>query len=405
MAGAVRRGRNQSFPWRVVVCAAGMVTAGQTCFAAKPLVTEVRYWSLPEFTRVVVFLEAEVAPRSARLHNPDRVYFDLPDTKLSPELKGKTFTVEDGRVKQVRVAQTQIGVTRVVVDLNGDVEHTAAVLSGPPRLAIELRNKGAKPLVAAGPPLPPPKAAQPDSRGERNLIRALGLKVGRVVLDAGHGGHDTGTIGPSGLMEKDLTLDVAARLGALISDRLGGEVIFTRTEDSFVALEDRTALANEKLADLFLSIHANSSRLRNARGVETYYLNLTADREALEVAARENAASQKSIHELQDLVSKITLTEKIAESREFATRVQRSLHAGLSRDNSALRNRGVRKAPFVVLIGARMPSVLAEVSFLSNTRDEKLLKTPGYRQKVAEALYSGLLAYWQSLSQVEVAAK
>jgi N-acetylmuramoyl-L-alanine amidase len=206
-------------------------------------------------------------------------------------------------------------------------------------------------------------------------------------------------------MEKDLTLDVATRLGELIRDRIGSDVIYTRGDDTFIPLEQRTALANEKQADLFISIHANSSSLRAVRGIETYYLNLTADREALEVAARENAASQKSIHDLQDVVSKIALTEKISESREFAAQVQRSLYATVSRNNTTLRNRGVRKAPFVVLIGAHMPSVLAEISFLSNTRDERLLKTPAYRQKIAEALYNGVASYARSLSQVEVAAK
>ena len=386
-------------------------------------VTDVRHWSSPGLTRVIVDLEAEVKVRGDRLNNPDRVYFDLPNTRLSAELKSRTVPVGDGLVKQIRMAHTQIGVTRVVVDLNSSAEYTLSMLTNPPRVALELRApdavaaKAAEPpaepakevaKVAAakrtGPKIPPPKAAQPTSRGERNLIRALGLKISRVVIDAGHGGHDTGTIGPTGLMEKDLALDVANRLGALVSERLGSEVVLTRTDDTFIALEDRTGLANEKQADLFISVHANSSSQRGVRGIETYYLNLTADREALDVAARENAASQKSIHELGDLVSKIALTEKISESREFAGQVQRSLYAAISRDSAPLRNRGVRKAPFVVLIGARMPSALAEISFLSNPRDEKLLKTPAYRQKIAEALYNGLVGYAKTLSRVEVAA-
>lgn len=389
-----------------------------------PRLTAVRHWSSPGLTRVIVDVEAEVKVHGERLTNPDRVYFDLTNVKLSPELKGKTLAVGDELVKQIRLAHTQAGVTRVVVDLNADVQHVISMLTNPPRVVVELRRResaaapapGPPPVVAArmsepstppaaAPKMAPPKAAEPTSRGERNLIRALGLKVGRVVIDAGHGGHDTGTIGPTGLMEKDLALDVATRLAALIGERIGSEVILTRTDDTFVPLEDRTALANEKQADLFISIHANSSSVRTVRGIETYYLNLTADREALDVAARENAASQKSIHELQDLVSKITLTEKISESREFAAKVQRSLHAAVSRENRTLRNRGVRQAPFVVLIGARMPSVLAEISFISNPRDEKLLKAPAYRQKIAEALYSGVAGYARTLSQVEVAAR
>ncbi len=366
-------------------------------------VTGLRYWSFPGFTRVVVTLDSEVTPRGERIASPERYYVDLPGAKLTPELQGKTFPVDDVFVKRIRAAQTQLDVARVVLDLNGDVEHAVTTLADPPRVEIEVRKK--TPAAAASVALPPPQAAQPDSRGERNLIRALGLKVGRIVIDPGHGGHDTGTIGPTGLTEKELTLDVATRLGELIAGRTGAEVVFTRTDDSFVGLEERTGLANEKRADLFLSIHANSSRLRTARGIETYYLNLTSDNDALEVAARENAAAQKSIHELQGLISKITLTEKIAESREFAGQVQRALHASLARENRTLRNRGVRQAPFVVLIGARMPSVLAEISFLSNPRDEKLLKTPAWRQRIAEALYEGLSAYSRSLSQMQVAAR
>ena len=249
----------------------------------------------------------------------------------------------------------------------------------------------------------PPRAAQPASDGHRSLIRALGLKIGRIVIDPGHGGHDTGTIGPTGLMEKDLVLDVAKRLGATLEDRLGGEVIFTRADDTFIPLESRTALANQKQADLFISIHANSSRSSSARGVETYYLNFTSSPDALEVAARENAVSEKSIHELQDLVKKITLKEKLDESREFAANVQKSLYATMSRGNASLRNRGVKKAPFVVLIGANMPSILAEISFVSNPSDERLLRKPEYRDKIADALYRGIQKYANSLSGVKVA--
>lgn len=245
-------------------------------------------------------------------------------------------------------------------------------------------------------------AAKRDSRGDRSLIRALGLKLGRVVLDPGHGGHDTGTIGPGGLEEKTLVLDIAQRLGALITQRLGSEVVYTRTDDTFVPLETRTELANEKRADLFLSLHANSSRLRAISGSETFYLNFTTSASALEVAARENATSQKSIYELQSLIQKIALKEKVQESREFASAIQRSLYAGLVR-GKAVKNRGVKQAPFVVLIGAQMPSVLAEVAFISNPRDEAQLKRPEYRQRVAEALYKGLSQYASTLSHFQVA--
>jgi N-acetylmuramoyl-L-alanine amidase len=249
------------------------------------------------------------------------------------------------------------------------------------------------------------REARPTAAGDRSLTRALGLKIGKIVIDAGHGGHDTGTIGPNGLLEKDLVLDVARRLGRLLETRLGAEVAYTRRDDTFVPLETRTAIANRDRADLFISIHANSSRDSDARGVETYYLNFTSSPEALEVAARENAVSEKSIHELQDLVKKIALKDKIDESREFASNVQESLYGGLALHNAGVRNRGVKKAPFIVLIGANMPSILAEISFVSNPTDERKLETAEQRQRIAESLYRGVARYAGGLSGVKVASR
>jgi len=247
--------------------------------------------------------------------------------------------------------------------------------------------------------------AKPTSSGDRSLIRALGLKIGKIVIDPGHGGHDTGTIGPNGLEEKDLVLDVGRKLGKLLEARLGAEVVYTRKDDTFIPLETRTAIANQQRADLFISIHANSSDDPDARGVETYYLNFTSSPEALDVAARENAVSEKSIYELQDLVKKIALKEKIEESREFAGDVQQSLHSGLAAKSPGIRNRGVKKAPFIVLIGANMPSILAEISFVSNPGDERHLETSEYRQRIAESLYRGIAKYVNGLSGVKVASK
>jgi N-acetylmuramoyl-L-alanine amidase len=249
------------------------------------------------------------------------------------------------------------------------------------------------------------REAEPTSSGDRSLIRALGLKIGKIVIDPGHGGHDTGTIGPNGFYEKDLVLDVSKRLGKLLESRLGAQVVFTRRDDTFIPLETRTSIANQEQADLFVSVHANSSHDPDARGVETYYLNFTSSPEALEVAARENAASDKSIHELQDLVKKIALREKIDESREFASDVQQSLHTGLASKSPGIRDRGVKKAPFVVLIGANMPSILAEISFISNPGDEKRLRNAEYRQRIAESLYRGISRYVNGLSGIKVASR
>jgi N-acetylmuramoyl-L-alanine amidase len=242
-----------------------------------------------------------------------------------------------------------------------------------------------------------PKMASPNSRGNRTLTRMLGLKIGRIVLDPGHGGHDTGTIGRNGLKEKDLVLQVARELQTLLEDKLGAEVVLTRKDDTFIALEERTAIANQSQADLFVSIHANSSGNRSVSGVETYYLNFAQSDEAREVAARENAATVRNIRDLQDLLKSIAQADKSSESRELASLIQRKLYGGTSQVFPTTRNRGVRSAPFVVLIGANMPSVLAEVGFISNPRDEKLLKKETNQQKLAQALFAGIEGYMKTL--------
>ena len=548
-----------------------------------PRVTMIRHWSTPDYTRVAIDLEQDVKFGAQRIGNPDRIFFDLYNTKLASTLVGKSFDVDDGFLKKIRVAQFKPGLTRVVLEVDNLSEYDAFLLPNPPRLIIDVHGKNneravarnAKPAElepaaesetkpaesktsetkaetkleerdiasvspaehptrepkvevakatdsapavsdAVAPPAPKPKRivvpkppsdsaalippnerkvprkiveadddqemapeppakprqaaslrvedlrpdaapapsakpaaptvpavatdttsddetpapkkststrskskrksapatadidvreAQPTASGNRSLIRALGLKIGKIVIDPGHGGHDTGTIGPNGLEEKDLVLDVGRRLGKLLETRLGAEVVYTRKDDTFIPLETRTAIANQEQADLFVSIHANSSHDPSARGVETYYLNFTTNADALEVAARENAVSEKSIHELGDLVKKIALKEKIEESHEFASDVQASLHAGLAAKNPGIRDRGVKKAPFIVLIGANMPSILAEISFVSNPGDERRLQTPEYRQRIAESLYRGIQKYVSGLSGVKVATK
>jgi N-acetylmuramoyl-L-alanine amidase len=484
-----------------------------------PRVTGIRHWSTPDYTRIAIDVEANVKFGSQRIANPDRIFFDLRDTRLASTLVGKTLDVDDGFLKKIRVAQFEPGRTRVVLEVDSLSSYNAFLLPDPYRLIIDIHGKGTRkakaaddstvaaslqaksadptaaddilkprvvekkaaaaessPAKAASSPkkvvvinggddgeedaqsvpvqktlpvtvskaphdevaddssedqsLPPAgqtdstpklnlrsagkmgKASDPEMRearptatGDRSLIRALGLKIGRIVIDPGHGGHDTGTIGPNGLEEKALVVDVGRRLGKLLETRMGADVVYTRKDDTFIPLETRTAIANRERADLFISIHANSSRDPSARGVETYYLNFTSSPEALEVAARENAVSDQSIHELQDLVKKIALKEKIDESREFASDVEESLHAGLASKSPGIRDRGVKKAPFIVLIGANMPSILAEISFVSNPADEKRLATGEYRQKIAESLYRGIAKYVSGLSGVKVASR
>ncbi len=268
----------------------------------------------------------------------------------------------------------------------------------------------AAPALARTPPPPPARRlpagareARPASEATATMTRTLGLKIRRIVLDPGHGGHDQGTAGPSGLTEKELVLDIALRLGQMLTDELGAEVIYTRRDDRFVPLEERTRIANESRADLFLSIHANSSPIKSVSGIETFILSFTTQKDALETAARENASSDLGVFELRDLLQKIALKEKVNESREFATRINTALSRGWYNQAANARNRGVKRAPFVVLIGANMPSVLAEIGFLSNARDEKELMRSEVRQRMAEALAKGIAQYADSLSHFQVA--
>jgi N-acetylmuramoyl-L-alanine amidase len=247
------------------------------------------------------------------------------------------------------------------------------------------------------------KAARHTSSGDTSLVRALGLKLQRVVIDPGHGGHDQGTEGPHGLLEKELVLDISQKLGKMIEDRLGAEVVYTRTDDTFIPLKGRTEMANEKKADLFLSIHANSSPVPRITGVETYYLSLTNSKEANDLAQTENKTAEESIFELRDMLQKIALNDKVEESKEFAGRVQAALFAFSAHNFPTEKNRGIKKAPFVVLIGANMPSILAEIGFVSNPREEALLKKQDYRQKLAEAIFRGVSRYAESLSHFQVA--
>jgi N-acetylmuramoyl-L-alanine amidase len=497
------------------------------------LVSGIRHWSTPVYTRIAIDLQDQVAYQAARVPNPDRIYFDLYGARLDSGLNGKsTEVIDDGFLKRIRAAQFSNNVTRIVLDVSSVSDYSAFLLPNPWRLIIDIhglkpgasqttnlasappspqppartpepstpppttpvanspqpaavasaaagRHSGTQEIAALGqqpnrvqatdhpttrpiaasvagtvpapqpddgslasttPPVTPatttpekvtsrkhkkpsplhPSApsdtadaddnpapatheADPTAAGERSLVRTLGLKIGRIVIDPGHGGHDSGTTGPGGIEEKQVVLDVSLRLGKLLKQRLGADVIFTRDNDTFIPLETRTAIANKAQADLFLSIHANSSPDSSARGVETYYLNFTTSPDALEVAARENAVSDESIHELSDLVKKITLKDKIDESREFAADVQKSLYDNLEEGNPGLRDRGIKKAPFVVLIGANMPSILAEISFLTNSDDARQLQQPAYRQRIAESLYRGVSRYISGLSGVRLA--
>jgi len=471
-------------------------------------VRDLRYWTTSDYTRIVIDMEGETRYHKTRLSDPDRIYFDISNAKLSHDLLNRVFVVGDQFLKQVRVAQNQMDVVRVVLDFTQVSDFSVFELHDPFRIIIDIygaraadakskrltqrskprpdelaeaspkqvapstqprrvevlshpgaaevkappptpkvaepsaakRREEKPPIVvteikpappssevkpAPAPPAPAtpktaeskktksgdagpppvssrapavlPKAAAPTSRGDRTLTRMLGLKIGRIVLDPGHGGNDTGTIGAGGLMEKDLVLEVAKDLRKLLQEKLGAEVVLTRDNDTFISLEERTAIANQRQADLFLSIHANSSNIRSLSGVETYFLDFARSASEREVAARENATTVQNVRDLQNLIKRIAQADKSAESRELAAMIQKKLYVGIQKLFPTARNRGVRSAPFVVLIGANMPSVLAEVAFISNPRDEKLLVKGDSRERLAKALFAGIEGYMKTL--------
>jgi N-acetylmuramoyl-L-alanine amidase len=411
---------------------------------------EIHRTVLPDGIRLTVDLDAEVVYDQQEIANPRRLFFDLKGVKAAASLQDVSLKYDDDVVKEVRLGRHPQNTTRVVIDLDGVSGYSVYPLYGPYRLVIDLRRaspaaRAAAPPVAvpspvrtearvpasfsslpqvkpvipetraplpeqpllpsqpAGPKSLPPAAPATNSNGKFSISRQLGLSVSRIVIDAGHGGHDPGAHG-NGINEAELTLDVALRVQKLLENQPGIEVVMTRDTDVFIPLQERTAIANREGADLFLSIHANASRNAQARGIETYFLNFAMNPEAEAVAARENATSGQAMHSLPDLVRTIALNNKINESRDLATTVQRSMAKRLSAKNHTLKDLGVKQAPFVVLIGAVMPSVLAEISFVTNKQDGALLKTQAYRQQIAQALFEGVLNYQQGLKRLNAVA-
>jgi N-acetylmuramoyl-L-alanine amidase len=391
---------------------------------------------LPDTYRVVLEFDREVSFYDERIDGPPRVFVDLPNTRAAESLKDATIPFPDGPVKQVRVGRQLNARTRVVLDLKDAGSHSVYAVYDPYRIVIDLERTSAaaaatplpsrapsitakparapvvvasnasrtpRPAAASTRPLaaadarPAPTTPPQNRNGTFSLARQLGLGVTRIVIDPGHGGHDPGAR-VNGMSEASIVLDVATRLEELLKQQ-NVEVVLTRRTDAYVSLEDRTALANKSEADLFLSIHANASTIQSARGVETYYLNFASNSEAEAIAARENAGSARSMRHLPDIVQAIAMNNKLDESRDFATIVQSTLYEQLRRSNRTLKNLGVKQAPFMVLVGARMPSVLSEVSFMSNRAEAALLKTDKYKQQIAEALVEGVMRYQSSLKK------
>ena len=409
-------------------------------------IKEVKRVRLADVVRVTIELDAEVPFHEERLTDPPRVFVDLPSTRSAPALTDQTlrFDGDADVVRQIRIGRHPNRLTRVVLDAAGVSNYSVYALYNPYRLVIDCTRPASaavpaileSPVLAArraalewGPqlaptpsqsvgrvaavreperpllhsePLPAPSAALPPAtslKGGLSISRQLGLTVSRIVIDPGHGGHDPGAKG-KGVTEAELVLDVALRLEALLQKTPGVEVLLTRRSDEFIPLPERTAIANREGADLFLSIHANASPIALARGIETYFLNFANNLSAAAVAARENAASSMAMGALPDFVKAIALNNKLDESRDFATQIQRAMLEKIRATNKTVKDLGVKQAPFVVLIGATMPSVLAEISFVTNPQEAKLLKGSAYRQRIAEALLAAIRKYQTSLKGV-----
>ena len=409
-------------------------------------IKEIRRVALPDGVRVSIELDAESIYRHEQLEKPRRVFFDLKGARTTAPLQDAVLKFDDDVVREIRLGRHPQNTTRVVMDMEAVEAYSVFTLYNPFRLVIDFKRAASaakpaapaattgltaalpgtrapaiapaveeKPIPAAKEPVPlvsrpaaapatvSPTSPSANANGQFSLARQLGLGISRIVLDAGHGGHDPGARG-NGMNEAELVLDVTLRLRDLLEKQPGIEVTLTRDSDEFIQLEERTAIANRTGADLFLSIHANASRNAQARGVETYFLNFASNPEAEAVAARENSASGKTMHSLPEIVRAIALNNKIDESRDFADTVQKSMVRRLSSKNKTLRDLGVKQAPFVVLIGAGMPSVLAEISFITNKQDGSLLKTGAYRQQIAESLFDAVVRYQRSLKGVRAVA-
>jgi len=357
------------------------------------LVIDVRGTAAPAAT-VAARLPGASAPASGASPEP----FDLPaDAPARTAAGGAASAPVPSPLPVRRVARLDVPRLGPSPEPSGRPSSPPFEAPAPPRRAAASAPPASPALARADPepPIPP----QVNRAGSYSLARQLGLGARKIVIDAGHGGHDPGTLGRGGLQEKDLVLDVALRLQRLVREELHAEVVMTRSTDVFVPLEERTAIANAQGADLFLSIHANSSHNPSVRGVETYFLNFAQDPHAEAVAARENAISPATLKDLQNLVKAIALNSKIDESRDFAASVQESLIQSLRPLSADISDRGVRTAPFYVLIGANMPSVLAEIAFVSNPQEERLLRTGEHRERIARSLLEGVRAYLDSLNR------
>jgi N-acetylmuramoyl-L-alanine amidase len=377
-------------------------------------IVNLRLYTHPNFTRIVIDIGKLREYTSGELQDPGRIYVDVLQAKLNPILQGQSYPVKAEYISQIRISQKTSSTVRVAVDVEFSriQSHRVYHLFDPFRLVIDIYPRDIKVPPSSTPPdkaLPSADKTQPPVKREvaprdpslagTSLARQLGLGVRTIVIDPGHGGPRPGTISKSGLQEKEVNLAVALALKKLLKEKAGLDAILTRESDVDVPLEDRTVIANQKRADLFVSIHSNAHRDRKRGGVETFFLNISPDPSVIELAAAENATSTKSIGEMKTILQKIVQNSKIQESRDLAEFIQQSLVRALSQDLPSVKNLGVKGGPFWVLIGGEMPSVLVEISHLSNAKEEAKLKTRKYRELAAQGIYDGIMAYIHSLGK------
>lgn len=356
-----------------------------------------RHFTHSTFTRIVVDIGTlrEYSPHE--LPSPDRIFVDIYQAKLNPILHNKTYLVKNDYISQIRIAQKSPTTVRVVVDLNFDKIKRFQVWPAfdPFRIVIDIYPFEPKSELPAE---KVPEPAQPTREGY-SMARQLGLGIKRIVIDPGHGGKDPGTIGKTGTLEKTVVLDICQRLKKLLATGSDLEVIMTRETDIYVPVENRTVIANQKQADLFVSVHANANPSKKRSGVETFYLNFSHDPSVIETAARENATSTKNLSEMRSILEKIAKNSKVLESKELANNIQINLVSALRKKYKDVKDLGYKGGPFWVLIGVETPSILVEVSYLSNSKEETRLKNAQYRQNIAQGIYNGIKEYINSLGK------
>jgi len=361
-------------------------------------VYNLRHFVHPNFTRIVVDVGVLREYAFQELKASSQLVVDILQARLNPIVPEEVIPARAGYIKDIRIVQKSPTTVRLTADLDyARVLRTRVFhVFDPFRIVIDITPETKPPASAKTPPAPKP--AEP-TRSGYTMARSLGLGVKTIVLDPGHGGIDPGCLNAAGVKEKDLTLDIALKLRDILKANTSLDVVLTRETDIHVPLENRTVIANQRRADLFLSIHVNAFRLKDRRGIETFFLNFSADPAVNELAARENATTTKTIGEMDKIVRKIVQNTKIIESRDLAQKLQASLVQYLSRRYAGVKNLGTKGGPFWTLLGSEIPSVLVEVGHLTNAEEGRRLQDPAYRREIARGISEGIAAYLKSLGK------